>query len=161
MRGRPLLVRRRRYPLRLSKKRLGLAGVRLGRLLPGLRDLAEFVAVFRGRLVIRFGRSVDPPLLEPPVMLVRHLQVFAGQLIKEVAGGLGRLPSLPLTGATARRLKSFSASPGDQDVGPTGSVKSPSRGNPRPAVPGPSATEPCCPPVKDGALWTRWATACA
>lgn len=101
--------------LRLPEKLLRLAIKLVGNLLSCLGDLPQLLGVLADGLLICLGRRVDPSVLEPPVMLIRHLQVFAGQLIENVSGRLRRLRSTPY-GSDSHPLALFEALTGREDV---------------------------------------------
>src|SRR5690606_16617212 len=64
-------------------------------LLARLGDLVELLVVHLDGLLVRLGRGVQPPLLQPPVVLLGHVQMLPGQLLQEASRRLGRLGGAP------------------------------------------------------------------
>src|SRR5690606_29216270 len=57
-------------------------------LLARLGDLVQLLVVGLDGLLVRLGRRVQPPLLQPMVMLLGHVQVLSGQLLQVAPGRL-------------------------------------------------------------------------
>src|SRR5690606_17228587 len=100
----------------LPAKLMRLTRKLLGDKLTGLRNLTQHLRVLADRLLIRLGRSVHALALEPAVVLIRHLQMFARELVKDVARRLGRLGSAP-DGGDGHPLALFQTLTGYQDIG--------------------------------------------
>src|SRR5690606_27428940 len=105
---------------------IGLAGRQdgrglLGDLLAGLRDLVQLLVVGLDGLRVGLGRSVQPPLLQPPVILLGHVQVLAGQLLQEAPGRLRRLGGAPHA-LNGHGFALFEAFPGRENVDGVGAL---------------------------------------